>query len=55
MAIFQLWAEEVVTYFAEVEAKDATEANRIAQSGEVEWGYPIDGEQFRIVEVRNGS
>ena len=53
MAIFQLWAEEVVTYFAEVEAKDATEANRIAQSFCVCWR--IDGEQFRIVEVRNGS
>ena len=52
MAKFQVWAEEVVTYYAEVEAEDATEANRIANSGEVDWGYPCDSEFFRVVEVR---
>lgn len=52
MAKFQLWAEEVVTYYAEVEAGSVEEAHRIANSGEVEWGYPCDGEHFRLVEVR---
>lgn len=52
MAVFQVWAEEVVTYYAEIEASDATEANKIANSGEVDWGYPCDGEFFRVVEVR---
>ena len=55
MAKFSVFAEEVVTYYAEIEAKDATEANRIANSGEVDWGYPTDGEFFRVVEVRGGS
>jgi hypothetical protein len=53
MPKFGVFAEEVVTYYAEVEATDATEANRIANSGEIEWGYPTDGEFFRVVEVRN--
>lgn len=52
MAKFCIWAEEVVTYYAEVEAEDAIEATRIANSGELEWGYPCDGEHFRVVEVR---
>ena len=52
MAKYQVWAEEVVVYYAEVEADDAKEANRIAESGEVDWGYPVDGEFFRVVETR---
>jgi hypothetical protein len=55
MAKFTVFAEEVVTYCVEIEAKDAKEANRIANSGEVDWGYPTDGEFFRVVEVRGGS
>jgi len=51
MAIYQVWAEEVVTYFAEVEASSKEEAQRIAESGVVEWGYPIDGEHFQIADV----
>lgn len=52
MARFQMFAEEVVIYTAFVEAEDAKEANRIAQSGELDWGYPVDGEFFRVVECR---
>lgn len=51
MAVYQVWAEEVVTYYAEVEAGSKEEARKIAESGVVEWGYPVDGEEFRIVEV----
>lgn len=54
MAKFKVFAEEVVLYTAFVEAEDAKEANRIADSGEVDWGYPVDGEFFRVVEVRGG-
>jgi hypothetical protein len=51
MAVYQVWAEEVVTYYAEVEADNAVEARKIAESGVVEWGHPVDGEEFRVVEV----
>lgn len=52
MAKFQVFAEEVVVYTAFIEAEDKMEANRIADSGEVDWGHPVDGEFFRVVEVR---
>ena len=52
MAVYQVWAEEVVTYYAEVEATSAEDARKIADSGESEWGYPVDGEFFRVVETR---
>jgi hypothetical protein len=48
---YQIWAEEVVTYYAEVEANSAEEARKIAESGEIEWGYPVGSEFFRVVEV----
>ena len=52
MAIYQVWAEEVVTYYAEVEAESQEDALKKAIFGDVEWGYPIDGEHFRVVEAR---
>jgi len=48
---YQVWAEEVVSYWAEVEASSKEEAQKIAESGVVEWGHPVDGEHFRIVEI----
>ena len=51
MAIYQVWADEVVTYYAEVEAESKEEAQAIAESGEFEWGQPIDGEHFQIAEI----
>jgi len=51
MAIYQVWAEEVVTYYAEVEAKSVEEAREIAESGAVEWGHPVDGEHFQIADI----
>ena len=51
MAIYQVWAEEVVTYYAEVEADSAEKAQKIAESGSVEWGHPIDGEHFQIADI----
>ena len=52
MARYQVFAEEVVVYTAFIEAEDKKEAKRIADSGEIDWGYPVDGEHFRVVEVR---
>jgi hypothetical protein len=49
---YQVFAHEVVVYTAFIEAVDKMEANRIADSGEVDWGHPVDGEFFSVVEVR---
>ena len=51
MAKYQVWAEEAVTYYAEVEAGSIEEARAIAESGVVEWGHPVDGEHFQITDI----
>ena len=52
MPKFIVSASELVFYQAEIEAVSKDEARAIAFSGGVDWGNPVDGCDFEIVEIK---
>lgn len=52
MPKFIVSASELVFYQATVEANTLDEAKEVISSGDVNWGNPIDGCDFEIVEIK---
>jgi hypothetical protein len=51
MSKFQVLCSETVCYRVVVEAESEDAARELVQSGEVELGNPVDGDNFEIDEV----
>ena len=50
MATYQVWAKETVYYYQEVEAENLDIARHKAECI-IDWGEPVDGEDFDIDTV----
>jgi hypothetical protein len=51
MSKYQVFCSETVVYRVEVEADSEEHAREIVDSGVVEFGKPVDGDNFQIDEV----
>lgn len=51
MSKFYVMCSETVFYRVEVEADSAEHAREIVDSGIIEFGEPVDGENFEIYDV----
>jgi len=47
MGVYSVWAKETVYYYQTVEADNLDEARHKAESI-IEWGEPVEGEDFDI-------
>ena len=48
MATFRVHASETVYYMVDVEAENESEVQTMIDSGDIEWGQPVDGDDFNV-------
>lgn len=49
MSKYRIEAREVVYYLVEVEANNENEVQDMISKGAIDWGEPVDGEDFTIL------
>lgn len=52
---FIINATEKVFYEVEVEAKDKAEVDEMINNGDVNWGKPIDGQNFEVISIEENE
>jgi hypothetical protein len=48
MPKFRVYCSETVTYIVDIEAESAEQAQELVDSGEIDLGEPVDGDNFAV-------
>jgi len=51
MPEFRIFAQETVEYCVVIKAKNREEVNKLIYNGDMEWGNPVDGYDFKVTSV----